>query len=75
MLRFEFVISAVNTENEPISRQPLLEESATEGHEWNGPTHCQVETMTWNLPIQVLPTNPKQVANVVHIQTQYSTII
>ena len=26
----------------------MLEETSTEGHEWNGPAHCQVETMTWN---------------------------
>ena len=73
MLRFEFVISASGSE--PISRQPLLDETSTEGHEWNGPAHCQVETMTWNLPITVLPTNPKQVANVVHVQTEYSMTI
>ena len=53
----------------------MLEETSTEGHEWNGPAHCLVETMTWNLPIKVLPTNPKQVANVVHVQTEYSMII
>ena len=47
----------------------------TLGHEWNGPAHCQVETMSWNLPITVLPTNPKQVANVVNLQTEYSMII
>jgi len=73
MLRFEFVISASGSE--PITRQPMLEETSTEGHEWNGPAHCQVETMTWNLPIKVLPTSPKQVANVVHVQTEYSMII
>ena len=72
MLRFEFVISAGS---EPISKQPLLDEKSTEGHEWNGPAHCQVETMTWNLPIKVLPTNPNQVANVLNIQTQYSMMI
>jgi len=73
MLRFEFVISA--SASEPISMQPLLDETSTEGHEWNGPAHCQVETMSWNLPITVLPTNPKQVANVVNLQTEYSMII
>jgi len=73
MLRFEFVISA--STSEPITRQPVLEETSTEGHEWNGPAHCQVETMTWNLPIKVLPTSPKQVANVVQVQTEYSMII
>ena len=52
-----------------------LDETSTEGDEWNGPAHCQVETMTWNLPITVLPTNPKQIANVVNVQTEYSMII
>lgn len=74
MLRFEFVIAAAS-EAESISKQPMLDQDSTEGHEWNGPAHCQVETMTWNLPIKVLPTNPKQVANVVTIQTQYSMAI
>ena len=73
MLRFEFVIAASGAE--PIQRQPILEKSATEGHEWNGPAHVQVETMTWNLPITVLPTHPSQVSNVVNVQTQYSMII
>ena len=73
MLRFEFVIAATNAD--PISRQPVLDQSATEGHEWNGPAHVQVETMTWNLPITVLPTNPNQVAHVVNVQTQYSMLI
>jgi hypothetical protein len=73
MLRFEFVISAAGAEK--IPRQPLLDPDSTVGHEWNGPSHCQVETMIWNLPIIVLPTHPKQVANAVQVQTQYSMIM
>jgi len=73
MLKFEFVISS--TVAEPIQRQPILDQSFTEGHEWNGPAHVQVETMTWNLPIMVLPTHPNQVSNVINVQTQYSMLI
>ena len=72
MLRFEFVISAAQ---KSLAEQPVLDESCTEGHEWNGPAHCQVETMTWNLPITVLPTNPKYVANAVHLQTDFNVFI
>ena len=77
MLRFEFVISAAASSPSltAIQKQPILDETCTEGHEWNGPAHCQVETMTWNLPITVLPTNPKHVANVVHLQTEFSLMI
>ena len=77
MLRFEFVISAAASPSSltAIQKQPILDETCTEGHEWNGPAHCQVETMTWNLPITVLPTNPKHVANVVHLQTEFSLMI
>ena len=74
MLRFEFVISAPGDLG-LIERQPVLDQDSNEGHEWNGPAKCNVETMTWNLPIVVLPTLPKQVANVVNIQTRYSMTI
>ena len=73
MLRFEFVISASGAD--PIPMQPALEPESTEGHEWNGPAHCQVETMSWNLPITVLPTHPKSVANVLQTTTQVTMTI
>ncbi len=73
MLRFEFVISASGAD--PIPLQPVLEPESTVGHEWNGPAHCQVETMTWNLPITVLPTNPKPVASLLQTPIQFSMII
>ena len=74
MLRFEFVISASSLGNF-VPKQPLLDESSTEGHEWNGPQNCHVETLTWSLPITVLPTNPKYVANVIQLQTEFSLVI
>lgn len=70
MLRFEFVICSGQAE--PIQMQPALPETAQVGHEWNGPAHVPVETMTWNLPIVVLPTHPKQVAHVIQMPTRFS---
>lgn len=73
LLKFEFVVTASGAEQ--IPKQPILDGDSNVGHEWNGPAHHQVETMTWNLPITVLPTNPSHVANVVKVQTQYSMVI
>ena len=77
MLRFEFVISASKSSltSEPkseliIKRQPYIGEHLHDdvtamGHEWNGPSRIEVETMTWNLPIILLPAHPQIVASAV----------
>ena len=77
MLRFEFVISASKSslESSPkseqiIKRQPYIGEYLHDdvtamGHEWNGPSRIEVETMTWNLPIILLPAHPQIVASAV----------
>ena len=62
LLRFEFVISSSG-----IKAQPLIDENGdvtSMGHEWNGPNKVEVETMTWNLPITILPTHPKNLTQV-----------
>ena len=76
-LRFEFVICATRTNStqvpkpEPkIKSQPYIGEDIHEdvtsmGHEWNGPSKIEVETMTWNLPIILLPSHPQIVASAV----------
>lgn len=28
---------------------------------WNAPDDIEIETMVWNLPVQILPTNPLQI--------------
>ena len=77
VLRFEFVIcatrsnSALGSKPEPkIRSQPYIEEDLNDdvtsmGHEWNGPSKIEVETMTWNLPIILLPSHPQIVSSAV----------
>ena len=65
MLRFEFVIG-----KDQIKHQPFIDENSdvtSMGHEWNGPHKVEVETMTWNLPVTLLPTHPQNLAQCVQV--------
>ena len=77
VLRFEFVICATRSNStqvpkpEPkIKSQPYIGENLHDdvtamGHEWNGPSKIEVETMTWNLPIILLPSHPQMVSSAI----------
>ena len=84
LLRFEFVICAakVNTavaskvetiiKPQPYIGPDLHEDVTSMGHEWNGPSKVEVETMTWNLPIILLPAHPQIVSAAVPLTLKCS---
>ncbi|XP_035666697.1 RAB6A-GEF complex partner protein 2-like isoform X1 [Branchiostoma floridae] len=65
-LHFEFVLAC-----SPIS-QPELPTSQSESTTWQGPSSVAVDTMVWDLPIKVLPTNPLQATAVSLIKSSSS---
>ena len=77
VLRFEFVICATKNsqtalpkaetiiKSQPYISEDLHDDVTSMGHEWNGPSKIEVETMTWNLPIILLPAHPQIVATAV----------
>ena len=83
-LRFEFVISSTRSDStelpkvEPIIKcQPYIGEDVQDdltsmGHEWNGPSKVEVETMTWNLPIILLPAHPQIVSSAIPLTLKCS---
>ena len=50
---------------EPIQMSSPHSDMAT----WQGPAHMDIETMTWDLPITVLATNPLQASSVSTLRT------
>ena len=40
-----------------------------EGGQWRGPATLDVETMVWDLPIKVFPTNPLHASSVTLLKT------
>ncbi|XP_033108085.1 RAB6A-GEF complex partner protein 2-like isoform X2 [Anneissia japonica] len=57
-LRFEFV-----TSKEPLPEQ-VIPADQSESATWQGPQSLGVETMVWNLPIKIMPTNPLHATSV-----------
>ncbi|XP_071964635.1 RAB6A-GEF complex partner protein 2-like isoform X2 [Antedon mediterranea] len=57
-LRFEFV-----TSKEPLPEQ-VIPADQSESATWQGPQNIGVETMVWNLPIKIMPTNPLHATSV-----------
>jgi hypothetical protein len=73
MLKFEFVICS---DDKSLWEQPYLDEEDEDngnalGHEWNGPPSVPVETLTWTLPITVLPNHPTIVGQSVQLNTRF----
>lgn len=65
-LHFEFVTST------KISGERLNE--TKEGTCWTGPENVDIETMVWDLPIQIYPSVPS-IANDPHAQTRITIVI
>ena len=64
-LHFEFV-----TSNKPLSTpSEVMSPQAEEGGQWRGPATLDVETMVWDLPIKVFPTNPLHASSVTLLKT------
>jgi len=61
ILHFEFVISVNGS-----AKQPVPEEEG--GSEWQGPSKVDIETMVWDLPIQLYPTYPNHAAQASQLQ-------
>jgi len=55
ILHFEFVTSVSG-----VFKQPVPDEEG--GSEWQGPSKVDIETMVWDLPIQLYPTYPNHAA-------------
>lgn len=49
--------------------------SVPEGGEWNGPSGVNVETLVWDLPINVFPTDPQFVACALKMPTVNSVVL
>ncbi|XP_067665114.1 RAB6A-GEF complex partner protein 2-like [Haliotis asinina] len=65
-LHFEFVTSCDPVEEVEMSK-------SDEGSMWRGPPTMNVETMVWDMPIKVFPTNPLHASSVTLMKTS-STI-
>jgi len=58
-LHFEFIISR-GPPGELVRDTPTISLSGCEAVLWKGVEHVAMDTMTWDLPITVLPTLPEQ---------------
>lgn len=63
-LHFEFVTSIAQ-----LSSPADAAAESTEGGQWRGPATLDVETMVWDLPIKVFPTNPLHASSVTLLKT------
>lgn len=66
-LHFEFVNSF-----DEIDTPASLPDGDGEEHQWQGPSLMNVETMVWDLPIKVFPTNPIHASSVTLMKTSAS---
>lgn len=62
-LHFEFV-----TSKKPLEKMPLPP-TASDSSTWQGPSHLDVETMVWDMPIKVFATNPMYASSVSLLKT------
>jgi hypothetical protein len=65
VLHFEFVTSV-----EGLPVQAVPEEEG--GSEWQGPAKLGIETMVWDLPVQLYPTYPNHVAHASQLLSRHS---
>lgn len=63
-LHFEFVTSIAQ-----LSSPADAAAESTEGGQWRGAATLDVETMVWDLPIKVFPTNPLHASSVTLLKT------
>lgn len=67
-LHFEFVTTTTMFEDQSLRME-------SENCTWQAPPHLDIETMVWDLPIKIYPTNPLQLLNAVHGITETSLCI
>ena len=71
-LHFEFVLASTPL---PAGASPVqLTSRYTDIATWQGPTDVDVETMTWDLPIKILPTNPLHASSISTSRTSNTTV-
>lgn len=68
-LHFEFVTTVTDV------TAPAMNMSGREDRTWQGPANLDIETMVWNLPLKILPTNAQHVSQGVHAQTKHTLTI
>ena len=71
-LHFEFLISRTKP-SELIKATPVASLSGSNATLWKKEDPVPVDTMTWDLPVNILPTWPEQAEPLT--QTQQNTII
>ena len=71
-LHFEFLISRI-TSTELMKAIPTSSLSGSSGTLWKKDDPATVDTMTWDLPVNILPTWPEQAEPLT--QTQQHTLI
>ena len=54
-MRFEFIISTQDLANNDYNGRKHLPDEA-----WQGPNEVETESLVWDLPIEILATNPVQ---------------
>lgn len=59
-LHFEFLISKTRSNEQLIQAAPSTGFSGSTATAWRGVGPVAVDTMTWDLPINILPTSPDQ---------------
>ena len=71
-LHFEFVLASTPL---PAGASPVqLTSRYTDIATWQGPTDVDVETMTWDLPIKILPSNPLHASSISTSRTSNTTV-
>ena len=71
-LHFEFVLASTPL---PAGASPVqLTSRYTDIATWQGPADVDVETMTWDLPIKILPTNPLHASSISTSRTRNTVV-
>ncbi|XP_059486249.1 RAB6A-GEF complex partner protein 2 [Neocloeon triangulifer] len=65
-LHFEFVISV-----EPEADLKVIPD---DGGTWQGPANLPIETMVWDLPVTIYPSNPQLVSQGIRAQTKHEMV-
>jgi len=69
-LHFEFVISIEPEANLKIIPEVSEDTSAT----WQGPPNIPIETMVWDLPVTIYPSNPQLVSQGIRAQSKHEMV-
>ncbi|XP_067056955.1 RAB6A-GEF complex partner protein 2-like [Acropora muricata] len=71
-LHFEFILASSPL---PAGASPVqLTSSHTDVATWQGPPDIEVETVTWDLPIKILPTNPLNASSISTTRTSNAIV-